>query len=546
MNNSLNFDFLVIGSGIAGLSTALHLSQQGKVAIVTKRNIEESNTKYAQGGIACVIDRLNDSYEKHCADTLLAGGNVCDEEIVRKIIKEGPVAIEHLISLGIKFTKSNEMNSRTKSNDFDLGKEGGHTERRVLHAGDITGFEIEKGLVEGCKKNSNIEIFEKYIAIDLLSSKSNNNSNENSIQGAFVLDIDNNKVISFTAGSTIVASGGAGKIYLYTSNPDIACGSGVAMCYRANAQIANMEFFQFHPTILFHPDAKSFLISETVRGEGGTLKKITPDGKFVEFMDEYHKLKSLAPRDIVARAIDNELKKSGDDCVYIDITHRDEEYLKKRFPNIFEKCMEYGINMSKTPIPVVPAAHYSCGGVQTDVNGWTGITGLYVVGEAAHTGFHGANRLASNSLLEASVISKLAAIDISKKVEGFKKIQAKQEVQKWTCGDATNSDELVVISHNWDEIRRFMWDYVGIVRTQKRLERAKTRIRNIRYEINRYYWDFNITSDLIELRNIASVAEIIIDSALQRKESRGLHYNSDYPKTSEKYKNTIIEKNKEF
>jgi len=539
MKKILNFDFLIIGSGVAGLSSALHLAKKGKVAIVTKLNIEEANTKYAQGGIACVIDKIKDSFDIHYQDTLIAGCNVCNKDVVKKIIKNGPNAIDELIKLGINFTKSKDVNNNN-NNDFDLGKEGGHSQRRVLHSGDITGEEIELGLVNACKKNDNIEVFENHIAIDLLSSWRNNNSNKNCVLGAFVLDIENNQVLTFKAYTTIVACGGAGKVYLYTSNPDIACGAGVAMCYRVNAQIANMEFFQFHPTILFHPKAKSFLISEAVRGEGGVLKMKNKSNKLVEFMDKYHHLKSLAPRDIVARAIDNELKKSGNECVFIDITHKDEIYLKKRFPNIFKECMKYDINMAKDPIPVVPAAHYACGGVKTDVNGYTNIQGLYVVGESAHTGFHGANRLASNSLLEAIVVSKLAAIDISKKLKSFKIMHKSQAIQEWTCGEATNSDELVVISHNWDEIRHFMWDYVGIVRTQKRLERAKTRIKNLRYEINRYYWDFNITSDLIELRNIASVAEIIIDSALQRKESRGLHFNSDYPKAGNEYKDTII------
>jgi L-aspartate oxidase len=371
-------------------------------------------------------------------------------------------------------------------------------------------------------------------------------SGKNSSLGAYVLDKKHNEVKTFTAEATVVATGGAGKVYLYSSNPDVSCGGGVAMCYRANVPIANMEFYQFHPTILYHPEVRSFLISEAVRGEGAVLKKYNSKGELISFMDRYHKLASLAPRDVVARAIDNEMKKSGDECVFLDIRHKSEEFIKKRFPNIFAKCMEAGINMAKDLIPVVPAAHYCCGGVQTDIKGATPISGLYALGECACTGLHGANRLASNSLLEALVTAKLAADDIISESDKRDKIHKSKTIPPWSCGDATNSDELVVIAHNWDEIRHFMWDYVGIVRTDKRLERAKTRIKNIRNEIEKYYWDFIITPDLIELRNIASVAEIIIDSAISRKESRGLHYNSDYPETNKQLDNTdtIIQSNR--
>ena len=420
----------------------------------------------------------------------------------------------------------------SKQNEFDLGREGGHTKRRVLHAGDITGEEIERALVEACKKQKNITIFEYHIAVDLITSERLGWNQENCALGAYILDIRSNQVKTFTASATIVATGGAGKVYLYSSNPDVSCGGGIAMCYRAHIPIANMEFYQFHPTILFHPEAKSFLISEAVRGEGAVLKRMDQDGNLISFMDSYHKLASLAPRDVVARAIDNEMKKHGDDCVFLDIRHKDEEFLHKRFPNIFAKCLEYGINMAKDLIPVVPAAHYCCGGVKTDASGFTGVKGLYALGECASTGLHGANRLASNSLLEALVTANAAAADIISHAEELKRNHAADNIPPWSCGDATDSDELVVISHNWDEIRRFMWDYVGIVRTDKRLERAKTRIKNIRKEIEKYYWDFLITPDLIELRNIASVAEIIIDSAIQRKESRGLHFNADYPTTN--------------
>ncbi len=527
--NRLIFDHLVIGSGVAGLSSALRLAKNGSVAVISKRKLDECNTKYAQGGIACVIHD-EDSFDQHVEDTLNAGDHLCDPVIVRKIVEAGPGVVRELMDTGAKFTTRGELGDKKHNDEFDLGKEGGHTQRRVLHAGDITGEEIERSLIEACRQNPNIQIFEWHQSIDLLTSWGFGWMGENHCLGAYVLDIENNVIKTFCSYSTTVATGGAGKVYLYTSNPDVACGSGVAMCYRANATIANMEFFQFHPTILYHPDVKSFLVSEAVRGEGAILKRKTQSGTLVEFMDVYHEMGSLAPRDVVARAIDNEMKRSGEECAYLDITHEDEDTLKRRFPNIFEKCMELGINMAKDPIPVVPAAHYSCGGVKTDINGFTGIKGLYVVGEAACTGLHGANRLASNSLLEALVVAKTSSEDIMSKMNDIKANYPSGKILDWSSGDATDSDELVVIAHNWDEIRRFMWDYVGIVRTSKRLERAKARIKNIRKEIEKYYWDFLITPDLIELRNIASVAEIIIDSALSRKESRGLHFNSDCPK----------------
>jgi L-aspartate oxidase len=543
--NLLTFDYLIIGSGLAGLSAALHLAEHGSVAVVSKRDVHESNTKYAQGGIACVLDS-EDSFEEHIADTLTAGGALCKEDVVRTIVENGPEAIYKLIDQGAKFTTRGDMGHNQNKNKFDLGREGGHTKRRVLHAGDITGAEIERALVEKSQEHRNITILEDHIAIDLITSARLGWSGKNSSLGAYVLDKKHNEVKTFTAGATVVATGGAGKVYLYSSNPDVSCGGGVAMCYRANVPIANMEFYQFHPTILYHPEVRSFLISEAVRGEGAVLKKYNSKGELISFMDRYHKLASLAPRDVVARAIDNEMKKSGDECVFLDIRHKSEEFIKKRFPNIFAKCMEAGINMAKDLIPVVPAAHYCCGGVQTDIKGATPISGLYALGECACTGLHGANRLASNSLLEALVTAKLAADDIISESDKRDKIHKSKTIPPWSCGDATNSDELVVIAHNWDEIRHFMWDYVGIVRTDKRLERAKTRIKNIRNEIEKYYWDFIITPDLIELRNIASVAEIIIDSAISRKESRGLHYNSDYPETNKQLDNTdtIIQSNR--
>ncbi len=540
----LNFDHVVIGSGLAGLFTALQLSKLGTVAVITKRAVDECNTKYAQGGIACVMDTKEDSFEAHLNDTMTAGDHLCKKKIVSTIVENGPAAIKELIGLGAHFTTRGEMGHQQDEKDFDLGREGGHTRRRVLHAGDITGEEVEKILVRTCQATPNIRIFEHHIAIDLITSGRLGWMGDDCVLGAYVLDIKGNLVKTFNSMTITIATGGTGKVYLYTSNPDIASGDGIAMSYRAHAKISNMEFLQFHPTILYHPTVKSFLISEAVRGEGAVLKRLDAKGNLVEFMDNYHEMASLAPRDIVARAIDNELKRSGQACVFLDIRHKKEDFLRRRFPNIFEKCIEVGINMAKDPIPVVPAAHYCCGGISTDVNGFTGISGLYAVGEVACTGLHGANRLASNSLLEALVVAKFAAKDIKSSLKKFADERPTGKIPTWRSGNATNSDELVVIAHNWDEIRRFMWDYVGIFRTSKRLERAKNRIMNIRREIEKYYWDFLITPDLIELRNIATVAELIIDSAISRKESRGLHFNADYPQREKgmDFVDTVIQK----
>lgn len=542
-NHRYNFDFIVIGSGLAGLYSALQLARNGTVAVITKGNVDDCNTRYAQGGIACVLDAA-DTFDEHVRDTLAAGDHLCNEAAVRKIVEAGPSKVRKLIELGAHFTTRGELGEVKNQDDFDLGKEGGHTKRRIIHAGDITGAEIERILVEEARSNPNISIFENHIAIDLITSWRMGWIGDDMCLGVYALDSDNNVVKTFCSLATVVATGGAGKVYRYSSNSQIACGDGIAMCYRAHAKIANMEFFQFHPTILYHPQVNSFLISEAVRGEGAVLKKQLPSGKYVEFMDSYHPMKSLAPRDIVARAIDNELKRSGQRCVYLDIRHHSEEVLRRRFPNIFEKCMSVGINMAKDLIPVVPAAHYTCGGVKTDTNGFTGINGLYAVGEVACTGLHGANRLASNSLLEALVVSEFAADDIAAKLDELKKRSSQNMIPDWQAGKATNSDEQVVITHNWEEIRHFMWDYVGIVRTDKRLERAKQRISLILREIDKYYWDFFVSKDLLELRALASVAELIIDSALSRKESRGLHYNSDHPErnTALDCVDTVIQK----
>ena len=531
INETVQFDHIVVGSGLAGLSSALHLARSGRsVAVLTKREIYECNSRLAQGGVACVMDRL-DSFHEHVKETLTAGAGLCDIGAVRAIVEAGPAAIQELIELGAKFTTRGELGYTDEAEEFDLGREGGHHKRRILHAGDITGAELERVMIEAVRSMPNIKVFEYHVAIDLVVSSRLDLGGPNRCFGVYVLDVKSGNILTFLAPSTTIACGGAGKVYLYTSNPDVACGSGIAMAYRAGAKIANMEFIQFHPTILHHPTIRSFLISEALRGEGAVLKcRDSRDSEPVEFMQKYHPMKSLAPRDVVARAIDSEMKRTGEECVYLDIRHLDEATLRRRFPNIFAKCLEAGINMAHDLIPVVPAAHFVCGGIKTDVNGASSIQGLYAVGESACTGLHGANRLASNSLLEALVVSRFSAADIDAKFEVFRQSRPNTDAAlNWMTGNATDSDEQVVIAHNWDEIRRFMWDYVGIYRTNKRLERAKNRIKLIRKEIEKYYWDFLVTADLVELRNIATVAELIIDSSLQRHESRGLHYNADYP-----------------
>ena len=516
-------DFLIIGSGIAGLSLALKLSKTGTVSVVTKRDVSDSATLYAQGGVAAVMSP-DDSFKDHIQDTIRAGAGLCKENVVAKVIEKGPERIRELIEQGASFSK-------TADGNFDLGKEGGHTKRRVLHASDFTGREIMSALTSSAARDGNIKLYEDHIAIDLITTAKFTAkvgaTAENRCLGSYVLNKLEDRIDSFVATSTIIATGGAGKVYLFTSNPDVATGDGIAMAHRAGASIANMEFFQFHPTCLFHPEAKSFLISEALRGEGATLR--LKDG--TPFMQAYHPMKELAPRDIVARAIDSELKRTGDDCVFLDISQQSEEFIKQRFPNIYEKCLSLGIDITREAIPVVPAAHYLCGGIVTDMEGKTDIPGLYACGEAACTGMHGANRLASNSLLEGLVFASQIFNSISK--EKTESIDF-SPVPQWNPGKATDSYESVVVSQNWDEIRRLMQNYVGIVRTNKRLERAKRRIEVIQSEIKEYFWNFIITSDLLELRNIATVAELIIDSAMMRKESRGLHFNMDYPEIDDK------------
>ncbi len=511
-------DFLVIGSGIAGLSFAIKAAQSGTVSLITKRAIRESATFYAQGGIASVISR-EDTFEAHIKDTIEAGAGLCDPRIVEMCVKDGPARIDELIALGVKFTKR----SAGDGAELDLGREGGHSKRRIVHAQDLTGRVVEDALVEAVYANKNIKVFEDHIAVDLIShAKFIEETTDDVIWGAYALDKAAGEIHAFTAKATILATGGAGKVYLYTSNPDVASGDGIAMSWRAGAEIRNMEFIQFHPTCLYHPKAKGFLVSEAVRGEGGVL--LLKDGS--PFMKRYHPLADLAPRDIVARAIDFELKKSGDECVYLDISSKPASFIKERFPNIYGRCLEFGFDMTKEPVPVVPAAHYTCGGVHTDGDGLTSVERLYAIGETASTGLHGANRLASNSLLESLVFAERASLH---SVETIKNPIGIPMVPPWkTCG-AVISDEAVVITQNWEEIRRFMWNYVGIARSDKRLERAGRRMELLKREINEYYWNFTVTSDLVELRNIADVAEMIILSAAMRKESRGLHYNMDYP-----------------
>ncbi len=526
-------DYLVIGTGIAGLSFALEAAQQGEVAIITKKADSDSNTNYAQGGIAAVL-APDDSTALHIEDTLRTGAGLCDPEIVELVAREAPAMVSKLIKWGVEFTKK-------QNGTLALGREGGHSKNRIVHAADLTGAAIEKALLERAKEKKTITIYENHFAIDLITEHhlfdvKEKRSRRITCWGAYVLDTRQAEVHKFLAKVTLLATGGAGRVYLHTTNPAIATGDGVAMAFRAGAEVANLEFTQFHPTSLYHPDGDCFLITEALRGYGAVLR--TKDGK--TFMEKYHPMESLAPRDIVARAIDRELKLRGDECVYLDVTHMDPKKTKEEFPNIYKRCKSLGIDITKMPIPVVPAAHYMCGGVRTDIHGRTSIKSLYASGEVACTGLHGANRLASNSLSEALVFSHRAYQDSLAVVKD--KNFAFPNIPDWNEEDTFNAEEWVILSHDRQEIQRLMWDYVGIVRSDFRLKRAQRRIRLIANEIEEFYKRTKVTGDLIELRNIATVALLIIRSALMRKESRGLHFNTDYPQTDDKHwqRETVI------
>lgn len=520
-----SFDVLVIGSGLAGLALALHVAESKRVCLVSKRSIVDSASSWAQGGISAVFAD-DDSLESHVQDTLLAGAGLCDEGVTRQVVSHGRESIEWLVAQGVSFTCESDGPA------FHLTREGGHSHRRVVHVADATGKAVQQTLSEKVRNHPNITLLEHHIAVDLITTKKlYHSASENQCLGAYVLDHASGKVLTISAQQTVLATGGAGKVYLYTTNPDVSTGDGVAMAWRAGCRVANMEFIQFHPTCLYHPHAKSFLISEVIRGEGGLLK--LPDGS--RFMPEHDARAELAPRDVVARAIDFEMKKRGLECVYLDISHKPKAFLESHFPNIYQRCLSLGIDISKDPIPVVPAAHYTCGGVMTDVVGKTDINCLYAIGEVAYTGLHGANRLASNSLLECLVFGQAAAKDIL-----MQPPIAIHDLPRWDESRVTDADEEVLITHTWNELRRFMWNYVGIVRTTKRLTRAMHRINMLTDEVHEFYINFKITNDLIELRNLLQVADLIVKCAMMRQESRGLHFSKDYPQTEVKALSTIL------
>jgi L-aspartate oxidase len=523
----LQFDTLIIGSGLAGLTLAIKLAEHQKVGLITKKSLLDGASGSAQGGIAAVLSS-EDSLDAHIQDTLIAGAGLCDEATTRYVVEHGKAAIDWLIAQGVPFTKdiSNDMG-------YHLTREGGHSHRRIIHAADATGHAVQETLAARVLRHPNITVLENYMSVDLITGKKLGRQ-DNRCYGVYALNSRSDEVVTLSAQNTILATGGTGKVYLYTTNPDTATGDGIAMAWRAGCRVANMEFIQFHPTCLYHPHAKSFLISEAVRGEGGILK--LPDG--TPFMLGHDKRAELAPRDVVARAIDFEMKKHGLDCVYLDISHQPVKFLQEHFPTIYARCLLLGINISKEPIPVVPAAHYTCGGIVADLHARTDVENLYAVGETAYSGLHGANRLASNSLLECLVFADAAVHDILNQPH-----HASPALPAWDESRVTDADEQIVISHNWAELRHFMWDYVGIVRTNKRLQRAQHRIQLLQSEISEYYTNFHISSDLLELRNLVLNAELIVQSALLRHESRGLHFSKDYPETLPNPKPTILSPN---
>lgn len=528
----MNFDVAIVGSGLAGLSVALHLADSRKVVVISKRALRDGASDWAQGGIAAVLDS-HDSHDQHVADTLVAGAGLCDEPATRAIVSQGREAIEWLIAQGVPFTRDEQAEL-----GFHLTREGGHSQRRIIHAADATGHAVQLTLEQQVRKHPNITLLEQHMAIDLITSdKLGIRNGAPHCHGLYVQDVDSGEVMTIAADQTVLATGGAGKVYLYTTNPDTATGDGIAMAWRAGCRVSNMEFIQFHPTCLYHPYAKSFLITEAVRGEGGLLKLPATAGAAAgqRFMPAHDERAELAPRDIVARAIDFEMKKRGLDYVDLDISHLSPDFLKEHFPTIYARCLELGIDITKQPIPIVPATHYTCGGIVTDLHGRTDLHGLYAVGETACTGLHGANRLASNSLLECVVLGRAAALDIERQAKA-----KKTKLPVWDESRVTDADEEVVITQNWDELRRFMWNFVGIVRTTKRLERAQHRIALLKEEIDEYYKNFRITRDLLELRNLVEVASLIVSSAQQRRESRGLHFSQDYPYTLPKAVPTVL------
>jgi L-aspartate oxidase len=528
MGQQYSYDVLIIGSGAAGLTAALHLAPSARIAVLSKNQLSGGSTFYAQGGIAAVLDDT-DTVEEHVKDTLSAGAGLCHEDAVRFTVEHSRESIQWLVDQGVPFTRNqnNEMHA-----EFHLTQEGGHSRRRIIHAADATGQAVLSTLITKAREHSNIDLFEQHVAVDMITHQKLGLAG-NQCVGAYVLNRETGHVDVFKAHCVILATGGASKAYLYTTNPDGASGDGIAMAWRAGCRVANMEFNQFHPTCLYHPKAKSFLITEALRGEGAKLR--LPSGEL--FMAQFDERAELAPRDIVARAIDHEMKRLGCDHVYLDISHQSEAFIKEHFPTVYARCLEFGIDITKEPIPVVPAAHYTCGGIMIDQHGHTDVSHLYAIGETTFSGLHGANRMASNSLLECVVFARSASEDILQKLNDKKSLP---EIPAWDESQVTDSDEDVVISHNWDEIRRFMWDYVGIVRTNKRLQRAESRMDLLQQEINAYYKNYRISTDLLELRNLALVAKLIIQSALLRKESRGLHYTLDYPDLAPEAKDTII------